>query len=364
MPVEPRPRRGVVGSGGTAAAVVDQVDLSAVDALLEKEWAAGRVDEALAEATVIAVGLPIPRMLEWSARLRSAGRAAECPLVTVACDEERTLADRALAAATAWAMAKDARAAAAVTDIVDRLNALERLPLQRLAPDLVDPLPAYYLHPRPEILALIPGAAANLLELGCAAGVLGSTVKLRQRCRYVGVEMDPFAARIAANGLDQVAVLDLDGSELPFEPGTFDCVVCADVLEHLKDPWGVLAQIFGLLQPGGHVVISIPNIRNLGVMAQLAAGEWLYEDAGILDRTHLRFFTRRSFERALLGAGFEIRSENSVFDPSLQAATSNTGQALRAELGQLQINGLTPQDAMELATIQILFVAARPAAIA
>jgi SAM-dependent methyltransferase len=243
---------------------------------------------------------------------------------------------------------------------VTPLRGSEPSPLQKLAPDLVDPLPAYYLHPRPEILALIPADATDLLELGCAAGLLGQTVKARQPCRYVGVELDPFAAGIAANTLDQVTVLDLDDTALPFEPESFDCVVCADVLEHIKDPWGALDQLFGLLRPGGRIVVSIPNVRNLGVMAELAAGDWAYVDAGILDRTHLRFFTRRSFERALLGAGFEICSENCVVDPGLQAAATDTGQTLKVEFGQLQVSGLSLQDAMELATVQFLFVAARP----
>ena len=118
----------------------------------------------------------------------------------------------------------------------------------------------------------------------------------------------------------------MDGPGLPFDQETFDCVVCADVLEHIKDPWGALADLFGLLRPGGEIVVSIPNIRNLGVMAELAAGDWAYQEAGILDRTHLRFFTRRSFRRALLGAGFEIRSENSIVDPTLQAAATRSGE--------------------------------------
>jgi 2-polyprenyl-3-methyl-5-hydroxy-6-metoxy-1,4-benzoquinol methylase len=273
-------------------------------------------------------------------------------------------------AGSAWALARDPRAAAIIAELLDRLGALERQAVQQLAPDLVDPLPPYFLHARPEILERIPLSASNLLELGCAAGILGQTVKARQQCRYVGVELDPSVARIAANSLDQVVVLDLDTSELPFEAGTFDCVICADVLEHLKDPWAVLAQVFSLLQPGGHVVVSIPNIRNLGVMAALAAGDWAYQDAGILDRTHLRFFTLRTFAQALAGSGFEIGAVNSVTDPSLQAAisgwgtsgsgTSASGQVLQAKLGQLQIDGLSPQDSIELATVQFLMVGTRP----
>jgi SAM-dependent methyltransferase len=301
-------------------------------------------------------------MLEWSARLRAEGRAQECPLLAVASDDSRPCVERAISAGSAWALAKDPRAAAIVNDLVDRLTVLDRLAVQGLVPDLVKELAPYYLHARPEILERIPTGAGDILELGCAAGVLGYAVKSRQACRYVGVELDPFAARIAANALDQVEVFNLDAAELPFGPGTFDCVVCADVLEHLKDPWGVLGQLFALLRPGGRIVVSIPNIRNLGVVAQQLAGDWVYQDAGILDRTHLRFFTRRSFERALVEAGFEINSQHCVFDPPLQSITSHVGEALRLVCGnvQLQLEGLSAEDVTELATVQFLFVASKP----
>jgi 2-polyprenyl-3-methyl-5-hydroxy-6-metoxy-1,4-benzoquinol methylase len=337
------------------------VDVLSVDARLEHKWAAAHSGTVLDEVATIAALLPLPRMIEWSTRLRSAGRSPECPLMTIANDSARSLNDQVVAAGSAWQHFRDPRAATAMASLVGKLGALERLTAQQLAPDLVEALPGYYLHARPEILERIPVTASSLLELGCAAGVLGQTVKARQKCRYVGVELDPDVARIAANGLDEALVLNLDSSKLPFGPGSFDCAVCADVLEHLRDPWEVLSQVHDLLQPGGQIVVSIPNIRNLGVMADLAAGDWVYQDAGILDRTHLRFFTLRSFGRALAGAGFEISSINSVFEPSLQAAMSSTGgQTLRAKHGQLQIDGLSAQDALELATVQFLFVASRP----
>jgi 2-polyprenyl-3-methyl-5-hydroxy-6-metoxy-1,4-benzoquinol methylase len=341
---------------------VPPVDVSVADAHAEREWVAGRRSEALDQALEIATGLPVMRMLEWSSRLRGASRSHQCPLVAVANDDTRPDLERAIAAGSVWALARDPRAAAVIAVLTDRLGVLDRLAVQKLAPDLVPALPTYFLHARPEVLERIPVSASNVLELGCAAGVLGLTVKSRQRCRYVGVEVDLFAARIAANALDHVTVLDLDSVELPFDPGTFDCVVCADVLEHLKDPWGVLGQLFTVLRPGGQIVVSIPNIRNLGVVAQQLAGDWVYQDAGILDRTHLRFFTRRSFERALVGAGFEISSQSCVLDHPLQALTSHPGKVLRLECGnlQLQLEGLSAEDAMELATVQFLFVASKP----
>jgi len=88
----------------------------------------------------------------------------------------------------------------------------------------------------------------------------------------------------------------------------FDVVVCADVLEHLEDPAGVLARVRRWLSPGGALFVSLPNVANVAVRLSLLAGRFEYAEAGILDRTHLRFFTRRSARRLVEGAGFRIRS--------------------------------------------------------
>ncbi len=88
---------------------------------------------------------------------------------------------------------------------------------------------------------------------------------------------------------------------------TFDVVVCADVLEHLEDPAAVLARVRRWLSPGGVLFVSLPNVANVAVRFALLAGRFEYAEAGILDRTHLRFFTRRSARRLVEGTGFRIR---------------------------------------------------------
>jgi 2-polyprenyl-3-methyl-5-hydroxy-6-metoxy-1,4-benzoquinol methylase len=102
--------------------------------------------------------------------------------------------------------------------------------------------------------------------------------------------------------------------ELDFPPG-FDYVVCGDILEHLKDPYAILRRIMEWLNPGGKLLVCLPNIRNYRVLQDLLIlGEWKYVPAGILDRTHLRFFTRRSCKRMLQEAGFDVYHDHMVVD--------------------------------------------------
>ncbi|MBI2504134.1 MAG: glycosyltransferase, partial [Candidatus Latescibacteria bacterium] len=156
-------------------------------------------------------------------------------------------------------------------------------------------LPAYFRNRRPELAALVPDTARRILEVGCAAGELGRHLQERQPgVEVVGVELNPQAADLARRHLARVIEGNIE--ELPFLPfaeGYFDCVVLGDVLEHLRDPEAVLRQLLAYLHPVGCVVCSIPNIRHQSVMLDLMVnGRWRYRDEGLLDRTHLRFFTR------------------------------------------------------------------------
>jgi 2-polyprenyl-3-methyl-5-hydroxy-6-metoxy-1,4-benzoquinol methylase len=122
--------------------------------------------------------------------------------------------------------------------------------------------------------------------------------------------MDKSVAAAAASVVDTVLVADLDkGLEaLDGYRGRVDLLLLLDVLEHLHDPWTRLKEFMTFLAPGGVVIASIPNVRNAKVlMPLLVKGEWRYQDSGILDRTHLRFFTRRTVLELFAGAGYEIQ---------------------------------------------------------
>lgn len=176
-------------------------------------------------------------------------------------------------------------------------------------------LPAYFTHIRPELLEMVPRDARRILEIGCGAGMLGAAIKARQQARVVGIEYDARAAQAASSILDEVHQGDLNAFAFPWGRDSFDCVIAGDVLEHLIDPWMQLSSIKSMLARFGTLIVSIPNAAFPQVLLGLANGRFDYEDAGILDRTHLRFFTRSTFTEALEAAGFVVVQAEPVLPP-------------------------------------------------
>jgi 2-polyprenyl-3-methyl-5-hydroxy-6-metoxy-1,4-benzoquinol methylase len=152
----------------------------------------------------------------------------------------------------------------------------------------------YFCEPRLEMLPLVPANCRRLLDVGCGAGGFGEGLKQSRRVEVWGVEPMPSQAAIAATKLDHVVTGQFDEeTELPEK--AFDCIVFNDVLEHMVAPELALRYAKALLSPGGCVVASIPNVRHLPVIWDLVVhAQWEYRDCGILDKTHLRFFTRSS----------------------------------------------------------------------
>jgi predicted TPR repeat methyltransferase len=151
------------------------------------------------------------------------------------------------------------------------------------------------------ILARPAGLA--VLDLGSGAGLLAR--RIRPHCRYLaGIELDPEASREGAPFFDQAVTGDLlEGVSGPWrEP--FDVIVAGDVLEHLPRPERLLALLKPLFARDGILMASIPNVANVTVRASLALGRFSYTDRGLLDRTHLRFYTRRSARALLEESGF------------------------------------------------------------
>lgn len=155
----------------------------------------------------------------------------------------------------------------------------------------------YYSAVRKEILPLLPQKASRVLDIGCGFGVTGAYLKSLQMADEVcGIEIVPTAAQEAKKVLDEVVVLNLDqSSSLPFSESSFDLILCLDVLEHLVDPWSAVKLLTKYLKPSGAMIISVPNMRNFRVVLPLLLwGKFQYEDSGLLDSTHLRFFTKKS----------------------------------------------------------------------
>jgi len=164
---------------------------------------------------------------------------------------------------------------------------------------------------RDEIEPLVPESPSLAMDIGCGKGVTSQWLKqIRPNITTVGVEIDKSVAAVAASVVDTVLVADLEeGLEaLDGYKGRVDLLLLLDVLEHLHDPWARLKEFKTFLAPSGVVIASIPNVRNFKVLGPLLLkGEWRYQDSGILDRTHLRFFTRRTVVELFAGAGYEIQ---------------------------------------------------------
>lgn len=155
---------------------------------------------------------------------------------------------------------------------------------------------------------------SRVLELGVATGYFSRFLKEKLGCTVDGVELDAAMAAEAKPHCGKLVVGDLGKERLldHFAPAAYDFIICADVLEHLFSPEAVLEQLPALLVPGGKVIVSIPNVGYAGVILDLIEGGFQYREEGILDRTHIRFFTRGSFEGFLSTAGYEVESVEPV----------------------------------------------------
>lgn len=205
------------------------------------------------------------------------------------------------------------------------------------------------------------GSNKSVLDVGCATGYLARTLKAFGN-RVTGVEYDPEAAELARAHADRVVQADLDRDDLSLllAGQRFDVIVFGDVLEHLRDPLPPLRQAKTLLAPGGYIVISIPNVGHGDVRMSLLLGRFPYRNLGLLDNTHLRFFTRTTVRQMLQDAGFaavEVRTTSAPLfgtelgvrpeevDPAVVAAISQDADALVYQF----VLTAVPRDATALA---------------
>lgn len=183
---------------------------------------------------------------------------------------------------------------------------------------------------RPEVRREIPVRSGRLLDVGCGQGAFGGALRREWADGEVwGLETNPWAADRAAARLDRVIVGSFPDA-LPAGE-VFDLITFNDILEHLTDPWSGLETARSYLAPGGLVVASIPNVRHLDVVIGLALkGRWDYAESGVLDRTHLRFFTRRTAIALFESSGFAVKSVVPVnLDCSRHRVVSRALAALR-----------------------------------
>lgn len=217
----------------------------------------------------------------------------------------------------------------------------------------------YHGHSRDDLLAQVPALpkVSRVLELGCGEGRLGERLAALGH-EVHGVEFVPAAAAIAARRLHRVHCGDVESLPLDYPIGHFALLVCGDVLEHLRDPWALLARVRPLLTADAHVVVSVPNVQYFPVVLGLLRGRFTYRDSGVLDRTHLRFFTRHEARRLLETSGYEVLAMPAVY-PFRSALLRALAKALSAVtfgwlggflLGQIRVVGRPRPDAVGATT--------------
>jgi len=208
------------------------------------------------------------------------------------------------------------------------------------------------------LLEMIATPPALVLDVGCFCGAVGAWLKQRYHgVRVVGVEPLGEAATQARSRLDVVLqgrLEDVDLSDAGVTPGTVDVIVLADVLEHMFDPWNALLKLRPLLKSGGIVLASIPNIRNLTILEHLAQGDFPYAESGLLDVTHIRFFTWQGVQRLFSETGYRIEAVSRNLDSRLQPLLGAMKQPppVNIDTPTVQVKNQTHDQISELATLQ------------
>ncbi len=193
----------------------------------------------------------------------------------------------------------------------------------------------------PELLDKIPLNAKTILDVGCAQGALGAAYLRRNpNCRVLGMDIDEEAVAQARGRLTEAVAGDVERIPMPFAvPEGIDCIVYGDVLEHLVDPWALLAEHVKYLSPQGTMLVCMPNFEHWSFVARLLAGTFDYEDQGLFDRTHLRWFTPRNMGAALSAAGLVLTDV-----APRPTNTENAGKFVQALAPSLQAFGIDPQE--------------------
>lgn len=183
----------------------------------------------------------------------------------------------------------------------------------------------YFSLVRPEILPFVPVTARRILEIGCGEGGFARQLKEERGTEVWGVELIPAAAEIARRHFDHVLCGDILEQISKLPRSHFDCVIFNDVLEHLVDPYRVLRELKPVFAPDAVIVCSIPNIRYFRSFFNFVIrGEWHYEEEGIMDKTHLRFFTKKSIAEMFTSVGYHVlRLEGINATPSWRVGLLN-----------------------------------------
>ena len=205
----------------------------------------------------------------------------------------------------------------------------------------------YYALERPEMLQYFPASGKTMLDIGCGEGLFGKTVMDKYRAEVWGIDFDQLSIDIAQKILTKAFCGDIHQLQEHVPDRYFDAIYFNDVLEHLVDPYTLLEQVRSKLTAKGVVVASIPNLRYFRVLAQiLFKKDFKYEKKGVMDETHMRFFTQKSIARMFVEAGYTIQH----LEPM------NRSSSFKPRLAQLLTLGIAGSD---IAYTQIAVVASK-----
>lgn len=203
----------------------------------------------------------------------------------------------------------------------------------------------YYALERPEMLPFFPASGKTMLDIGCGEGAFGKTVMDGHSAEVWGIDFDQQSIDIARGTLSKVFCGDIFQLLDDIPDNYFDAIYFNDVLEHLVDPYALLELVRQKLTANGVVVASIPNLRYFRVLAQiLLKKDFRYEKKGVMDETHMRFFTQKSIDRMFVEAGYKVQHIQPM----------NRSRSMKPKLAQLLTLGLAGTD---IAYTQIVVVA-------
>jgi len=216
--------------------------------------------------------------------------------------------------------------------------------------------------PSDSVLDLLVREPKFVLDVGCSIGDFAATIKTRfPQSRVWGIEPNRQAADVASRRIERVlcqSVEDVDWEREGVQRGDIDTVVLCDVLEHIYDPWKTLLTLRNLVSPTAQLLLSIPNVRNAPLIQDLISGHWRYRKAGLLDITHIRFFTRQDMYRMFYQTGFRVvatASSRCPLSAEIFQEHINASFPQQVKLDSVSVTVHTPQDLSDLCTLQHVF---------
>ncbi|MEO9386147.1 class I SAM-dependent methyltransferase [Chromobacterium phragmitis] len=258
----------------------------------------------------------------------------------------------------------DGKATSRLVELVDQLAL--RFPEKQgqyvwqeyLSVESHDVTAGYHTTGRQDLIDMIANRPKLMLDIGCAGGANGALAKLRfPDCQVWGIETNKAAAELASRRLDKVLVGMFEDFDLEREgiaKGSLDMALLADVLEHMYDPWRVMVKLREYLSEKGQVVVSIPNVRNLVLIGELMKGNWTYAREGLLDITHIRFFTEKEIQKFCRETGYRVLAKKNALDTRLLPLMERAQGSLpcNIEVEKMVIKNVTHEEMQEMCTLQ------------